>query len=93
MERSGDRVKITAQLIDAPRDHGLWADSYNRDLRDILSLQEEVAGAIAREVGVALTPQDRTRLSSVRPVDPEAYQLYLRGTVFPRKVYARTRYR
>jgi eukaryotic-like serine/threonine-protein kinase len=85
VERSGDRVKITAQLIDAPTDHGLWADSYNRDLRDILSLQEEVAGAIAREVGVALTPQDQTRLSSARAVDPEAYRLYLRGQSFLEK--------
>jgi serine/threonine protein kinase/Tfp pilus assembly protein PilF len=85
VERSGDRVKITAQLIDAPKDHGLWADSYNRDLRDILSLQEEVAGAIAREVGVALTPQDQTRLSSVKTVDPEAYRLYLRGQSFLEK--------
>jgi serine/threonine protein kinase/TolB-like protein/Tfp pilus assembly protein PilF len=85
VERSGDRVKITAQLIDAPKDHGLWADSYNRDLRDILSLQEEVAGAIAREVGVALTPQDKTRLSSARKVDPEAYRLYLRGQSFLEK--------
>jgi eukaryotic-like serine/threonine-protein kinase len=85
VERSGDRVKITAQLIDAPKDHGLWADSYNRDLSDILSLQEEVAGAIAHEVGVALTPQDHTRLSSVRTVNPEAYRLYLRGQSFLEK--------
>ncbi len=85
VERAGDQVKITAQLIDAPRDHDLWAQSYNRDLRNILSLQEEVAGAIAREVRVALTPQDKTRLSSVRPVNPEAYQLYLRGQSFIEK--------
>ena len=82
VEHYGDRVKITAQLIDAPRDHDLWAESYHRELRDILSLQEEVAGAIAREVGIALTPQDRTRLANVRPVDPEAYQFYLRGHSF-----------
>ncbi len=85
VERAGDQVKITAQLIDAPRDHDLWAESYNRDLRDVLSLQEEVAGSIAREVRVALTPQDKTRLASVRPVDPEAYQLYLRGQSYLEK--------
>jgi TolB-like protein/DNA-binding winged helix-turn-helix (wHTH) protein/tetratricopeptide (TPR) repeat protein len=85
VERSGDRVKITARLIDAPGDHNLWAGSYNRDLRDILSLQEEVAGAIGREVGIALTPQDQTRLSSVRPVNPEAYQFYLRGQSYIEK--------
>jgi eukaryotic-like serine/threonine-protein kinase len=79
VERSGDRVKVTAQLIDAPKDQNLWAESYNRELRDILSLQDEVAGTIAREVRLALTSQDRARLSSSRPVDPEAYLLYMRG--------------
>lgn len=79
VERSGKRVKITIQLIHAASDHTLWAQSYNRELRDILSLQEEVASTIAQEVRVALTPQDRVRLSGARPVDPEAYLLYMRG--------------
>jgi len=79
VERSGNRVKITIQLIQGSSDHTLWAQSYNRELRDILSLQEEVAGTIAKEVRVALTPQDRVRLSGARPVDPEAYLLYMRG--------------
>lgn len=57
----------------------MWAESYNRELRDILSLQDEVAGTIAREVRVALTPQDRARLSGARPVDPESYLLYVQG--------------
>jgi serine/threonine protein kinase/Tfp pilus assembly protein PilF len=79
VERSGNRVKITIQLIQGSSDHTLWAQSYNRELRDILGLQEEVAGTIAKEVRVALTPQDRVRLSGARPVDPEAYLLYMRG--------------
>src|SRR5271170_134805 len=79
VERVGNRVKITIQLIQGSSDHTLWAQSYNRELRDILSLQEEVAGTIAKEVRVALTPQDRVRLSGARPVDPEAYLLYMRG--------------
>jgi serine/threonine protein kinase/tetratricopeptide (TPR) repeat protein len=79
VERSGNRVKITIQLIQGASDHTLWAQSYNRELRDILSLQEEVAGTIAQEVRVALTPQDRVRLSGARPVDPDAYLLYMRG--------------
>jgi serine/threonine protein kinase/Tfp pilus assembly protein PilF len=79
VERSGNRVKITIQLIQGANDHTLWAQSYNRELRDILSLQEEVASTIAQEVRVALTPQDRVRLSGARPVDPEAYLLYMRG--------------
>lgn len=79
VERSGDRVKITTQLIHAPSDRNLWAETYNRELRDILSLQDEVAATIAKEIRVALTPQDKARLAGVRPVDPEAYRLYLRG--------------
>ena len=79
VERSGNRVKITIQLIHGPSDRTLWAESYNRELRDILSLQEEVAGTIAQEVRVALTPQDRVRLSGARPVNPEAYLLYTQG--------------
>ncbi len=79
VERSGNRVKITMQLIHGSNDHTLWAESYNRELRDILSLQEEVADTIAKEVRVALTPQDRGRLSGARPVNPEAYLLYMRG--------------
>lgn len=79
VERSGDRVKITIELIQAHGDHSLWAQSYDRELRDILRLQEEVAGTIAREVRVALTPEDRARLSGTRPVDPEAYVLYTQG--------------
>jgi serine/threonine protein kinase/Tfp pilus assembly protein PilF len=79
VERSGDRVKIVAQLIDGPNDRNLWAESYNREVRDILSLQDEVAATIAKEIRVALTAQDKARLAGVRPVDPEAYRLYLRG--------------
>ncbi len=79
VERSGDRVKITIRLIQMPSGHNLWAESYDRELRDILSLQEEAAGTIARQVQVVLTPQDRVRLSGARPVDPEAYLLYTQG--------------
>jgi eukaryotic-like serine/threonine-protein kinase len=77
--RSGNRVRITAQLIHAATDQHLWAESYERDLRDILSLQSEVARAIANEIQLKLTPQDHARLASIRMVDPEAYQLYLKG--------------
>ena len=79
VERSGNRVRITTQLIHASSDHNLWAESYDRELRDILSLQEEVAGTIAKEIRIVLTPQDRARLSGARPVNPEAYLLYSQG--------------
>jgi TolB-like protein/Tfp pilus assembly protein PilF len=77
--RAGHRVRITAQLIDAARETHLWAESYERDLRNILALQSEVAQAIAREVQVKLTPQERADLAQVHPVDPEAYEAYLQG--------------
>jgi len=82
MMRSGDRVRITAQLIQAATDKHLWAETYERDLRDVLVLQSEVAQAIAREVQVKLTPQEQARFVRARPVNPEAYEFYLRGLFF-----------
>jgi TolB-like protein/Tfp pilus assembly protein PilF len=80
--RSGDRVRITAQLIQAATDQHLWAETYDRDLRDILALQGEVAQAIANQIRIELTPQEQTRLASARPVNPEAYEAYLKGRHF-----------
>jgi TolB-like protein/Tfp pilus assembly protein PilF len=77
--RAGDRVRITAQLIDPVKENHLWAESYDRHLRDILDLQADVARAIAHEVEVKLTPQEQAQLAQVHPVDPEAYEAYLRG--------------
>ena len=77
--RSGSNVRITAQLVYAASDRHLWASQYERNLTDILLLQAEVASAIANEVQVRLTPQERGRLASARLVNPEAYQAYLRG--------------
>ena len=77
--RAGHRVRITAQLIDAAKETHLWAESYERDLRDVLALQSELAQAIAREVQVKLTPQERAHFALVHPVDPEAYEAFLKG--------------
>jgi len=77
--RDGDRVRITAQLVHAPTDRHLWAQTYERDLRDVLTLQSEVARAIADEIQVKLTPQERVRLSRTRPVNVEAHEAYIRG--------------
>jgi serine/threonine protein kinase/tetratricopeptide (TPR) repeat protein len=77
--RSGSQVKITAQLIDASKDKHLWADSFQRDLKDVLALQGEVARAITGEIGVRLTPQERLRLAEKKTVNPEAYEAYLKG--------------
>lgn len=76
---SGNHVRITAQLIHAPTDTHLWADSFEGDLRDVLAVQSEVARAIVTQVRVSVTPEERERLARTRPVNPEAYRLYLQG--------------
>ena len=80
--RSGERVRITVQLIHLATNRNLWADSYERDLRDVLALQREVARAIAGEIRIKLTPQEQVQLGSARPVNPEAYDNYLRGRFY-----------
>ena len=77
--REGDQVRITVQLIQGKTDQHLWANSYHRELRGVLALQGEVAQAIADEIKVQLTPQELARLTAARAVNPEAYQLYLKG--------------
>lgn len=80
--RSGDQIRITAQLIYAPRDQHLWAEEYERYLRDVLYLQREVARDVAEQVRVTLTPNERTRLATAGAVDPAAYETYLHGRSF-----------
>jgi TolB-like protein/DNA-binding winged helix-turn-helix (wHTH) protein/Flp pilus assembly protein TadD len=82
VQRSGDRVRITAQLIHAPTDQHLWAGSYDRELKDVLALQDEVARAIASEIKTTLTPQEQKSLASVHPVNPGAYEAYLKGRYY-----------
>jgi serine/threonine protein kinase/tetratricopeptide (TPR) repeat protein len=77
--RSGGRVRVTAQLIGAVPERHLWARSYERDLGDVLSLQSELARAIAEEVKAKVTPDVEARLARARPVNPEAHELYLKG--------------
>ena len=77
--RSGQRVRITAQLLYGPTDKHLWAETYDRDLGDVLSMQSEVAQAIAQQVRAQITPQQQARFNAARPVDPEAYDAYLKG--------------
>lgn len=77
--RSANRVRIAAQLVDARTQTHLWANQYESDLRDILAVQSEVAQAIAQEIQIKLTPQEQARFASVRPVDPGAYEAFLKG--------------
>jgi TolB-like protein/Flp pilus assembly protein TadD len=79
---SEGRVRITAQLIGTGPERHLWANNYDRDLSDILILLSEVAGAIAGEIQVTLTPEEETRLGSTRPVNPEAHEAYLKGRYY-----------
>ncbi|MGA6985504.1 MAG: winged helix-turn-helix domain-containing protein [Terriglobales bacterium] len=82
VQRSGDRVRITAQLIHAPTDRHLWAESYDRELKDVLTLQDDVARAIAHEINVTLTPDEQLSLAAVHPVNPGAYEAYLKGRYY-----------
>jgi serine/threonine protein kinase/TolB-like protein/Tfp pilus assembly protein PilF len=77
--RAGKRVRITARLTKGAGGEIIWAQSYERDLRDVLALQNEVARAIAREVDITLSPQEQERLASGRPVDPEVHLQVLLG--------------
>ncbi len=82
IERVGDRVRIRARLIHAETDEHIWAETYDRDIRDVLILQDEVARSVAREVRVTLSPDEQARLAGARQVDPEAYNLYIKGRHF-----------
>jgi TolB-like protein/Tfp pilus assembly protein PilF/predicted Ser/Thr protein kinase len=82
VQRVGDRVRITAQLIFAPSDMHLWGESFERDLNDVLMLQGEIAQVIANEVNAKVTPQEQASLAGKRPIDPEAHQAYLKGRYY-----------
>jgi TolB-like protein len=79
---SGQKVRITAQLIRAQDDRHLWSGKYERAFTDVLDLQSEVARAIAAQIQITLTPQELTYLTRSRPVNPDAYKAFLRGKFF-----------
>jgi TolB-like protein len=79
VERSGDRVRVTVHLDRASPEGQLWASAYDHSVRDILGLQDEIARTVTDQIQVKLTPQARARLVSVRPVDSQAHDDYLRG--------------
>lgn len=80
--RVGDRVRVTAQLIDGREDRPLWTESYEGDLKDALNLQSELARAIAGQIRVKITPQENARLSRTHTVVPEAHEAYLKGRYY-----------
>jgi TolB-like protein/Tfp pilus assembly protein PilF len=86
--RSGNRVRITTQLIHAASDRHLWAHTYDRELSDVLTVQGEVAREIADSISLRLTPQERAQLSRSHPMNPEIALLYFKGSYFLNKLDA-----
>ncbi len=83
VQLAGNRVRITAQLVNGKTDQHIWAETYDRELSNVLILQSEVAGDIAKQIDLQLTPQQQQRLQSgAHPVNPEAYQSYLLGRYY-----------
>src|SRR5262250_1795825 len=76
--REGDRVRITAQLIRTSTDQHLWAESYDRDLKDVLALQSDLARSIASQVKVTLSPEEESRLHAAPSVSSQAHENYLK---------------
>jgi TolB-like protein/DNA-binding winged helix-turn-helix (wHTH) protein/tetratricopeptide (TPR) repeat protein len=77
--RVGNRIRIDAQLIEAATDRHLWSASYERNVDEVTSLQSDIARAVTNEIRVTLTPEERARLSRAASVDPETYDLYMKG--------------
>ncbi|MHC4686975.1 MAG: tetratricopeptide repeat protein, partial [Planctomycetota bacterium] len=84
--KAGNDVRVTAQLVDGKTDAHLWSDNYTGILTDILALQSKVTLAIAREIEVALTPEEKRRITRTKPVNPEAYEAHLKGIFFFEKL-------
>jgi serine/threonine protein kinase len=84
--KAGNDVRVTAQLVDGRTDAHLWSDNYTGTLTNILALQSQVTLAIAREIEVTLTPEEEVRITRTEPVNPEAYEAYLRGFFFFEKL-------
>jgi TolB-like protein/Tfp pilus assembly protein PilF len=80
--RSGDRVRITAELVQVATDRQLWAETYESQLGDVLALQSQVASAIVNEIRINLTPEEQQRLASTRSVSAESYEAYLKGRYY-----------
>jgi TolB-like protein/DNA-binding winged helix-turn-helix (wHTH) protein/tetratricopeptide (TPR) repeat protein len=77
--RENDQVRVTVQLLDGPNDRHIWSEAYERPLHGVLNLQREVAEAVSQQIRIQLTPEQKARIGLARPVNPEAYDAYLRG--------------
>ena len=79
VRKSGNRVRIAAQLIDASNEKHLWSETYDRELINIFAIQSEIAQAVARKIEIELSPREKALLASTRSIDPVAHEAYLRG--------------
>jgi hypothetical protein len=77
--KEGDRIRVTAQLIRGATDEHFWSETYDREMRDVLTLQSELAQSIAEKVEVSVDGEEHQRLAAARPVAPEVYESYLKG--------------
>jgi serine/threonine protein kinase/cytochrome c-type biogenesis protein CcmH/NrfG len=82
VQRIGDRITVAVRLIDASNEQHLWTETYNRDLRDVLAVQNDVAAAVTQAIQIKLTPQEQSRLARARPINPAAYDDFLRGRYY-----------
>jgi non-specific serine/threonine protein kinase len=85
IRRAGNRVRITAQLVEASARHAVWAERYDRQLEDVFAIQEEIARSIAHALRITLTPQEEKIISAKPTEDPQAYDFYLRGRSYSRR--------
>ena len=82
VQRVGDRIKITVQLIDTANDHHIWSETYDREFRDVLMLQNEVARAVTDAIQIKLTEQEKSDLSRSAPINTAAYEFFWRGRYY-----------
>jgi serine/threonine-protein kinase len=82
VQRFGDKMQVNVRLIDAPTEQQLWTGEYSRDLRDVLTVQNEIARAVTQAIQIKLTPQEQSRLTKARPINPQAYDDFLRGRYY-----------
>src|ERR1700678_3911310 len=85
IRRSGSRVRITAQLVEASTRHSVWAERYDRQLEDVFAIQEEIARSIAQALRITLTPQEEKTIARKPTENPQAYDFYLRGRSYTRR--------
>jgi len=86
VRRDGETIRVTVELIDARTDEYLWTSTYERELRDLLAMQSDVAREVAGQVSVELTPEELERLADTRQVNPEVYETYLKGMFFVKQL-------